>query len=57
MNERQFSYMFRYANRLGIRTFGELAEYKKRKGAETNGDLIAAMFADLKASETRRSVS
>lgn len=57
MTERQFAHMFKLANRLGIKTFGHLASYKKAKGAKTNGDLIAAMWSDLKASDARRFVS
>ena len=49
MNERQLAYLTRYATRLGIRTFGQLARYKKAKGVTSNGDLIAAMWRDLQA--------
>ena len=51
MTERQFAYLFKYSNRLGIRTMGELAAYKKRAGAKTNGELIAAMWRDLQTAE------
>lgn len=49
MNERQLACLTRYATRLGIRTFGELARYKRAKGIAANGDLIAAMWRDLQA--------
>ena len=49
MTERQFMHLVKYATRLGIRTFGELAAYKKAKQAKTNGDLIAAMWQDIQA--------
>lgn len=51
MTERQLAYLTRYATRLGLRTFGDLARYKREKGAKTNGDLIAALWQDLKARE------
>lgn len=49
MTERQFAYMVRYCNALGIRTFGQLARYKKEKGITDNGRLIAEMYQDVKA--------
>lgn len=51
MTERQFAHLFKLANRLGIKTFGHLAAYKKAKRAKTNGDLIAAMWSDLRQAE------
>lgn len=51
MTERQFSYLVKYATQLGIRTFGELADYKKAKGAKNNGDLIATMWQEIQASK------
>lgn len=49
MTERQFAFLVKYASQLGIKTFKELADYKRAKGARTNGDVIAAMYKDLQA--------
>lgn len=48
MTERQFTYLLKYATRLGIKTFEDLAAYKKAKNVTNNGELIATMFQDLK---------
>lgn len=49
MNERQFVHLVKYSTALGIRTFGQLARYKKEKGITDNGRLIAEMYRDVKA--------
>lgn len=46
MTVEEFKNMIRFADILGIRTVGELFEYKKKKGAETAQDLYLCLYFD-----------
>lgn len=49
MTKNKFFEMIAFANKIGINTVGELAEYKKRNNLKTNDELFNSLcFEDFK---------
>ena len=51
MTTRKFTYLLELAMSIGIKTMGELFEYKKRKNLHTNEELIIALYSDKIAAQ------
>jgi hypothetical protein len=43
MNTEQLKTLFNYCERLGIKTVGQLAEFKAKAGCITNAELLKAL--------------
>lgn len=46
MTMNKYIYLLRCANRIGIKTLGDLAEYKNVKNIKTNDDLLRSLIHD-----------
>lgn len=46
MNTRKFKYLLNLAMSVGMKTVGDLFEYKTRNKLRTNEDLIRALYSD-----------
>lgn len=46
MTLRKFNYLLELTRSIGIKTLGDLAEYRKKKGIRSNNELFIALYSD-----------